>query len=175
MKEFKTNGGFDLTTWNNTQRLLKTGKEGERILGNHLNGNGYNVKYNDTNTYDLIIEYTASTTTYHPTTIELKTDSKARTTKNIFIEFEQNGKESGIAVSKSKYHAFLVASADTSNHICYLIPTKKIKLLISEINYKKANGHESLGYVVPINDILNITHRTYQIPIEGNHINFNHK
>jgi uncharacterized protein YuzE len=43
-------------------------------------------------------------------TYEVKTDSRAAKTGNIFVEFQQFGKSSGIEITEALYHIFVIES-----------------------------------------------------------------
>jgi hypothetical protein len=71
-------------------------------------------------------------------TVEVKRDEKCRQTGNIFIEFSQKGRPSGIAVTTADFWA--IEFADD----CYvLIPTRKLKALARSI--WKTKGHVNGG------------------------------
>lgn len=57
-------------------------------------------------------------------TVEVKSDAKCRTTGNVFVEFEQKGVASGIAVTTAEYWAFEV---DDDQWV--IIPTVRLKVI----------------------------------------------
>ncbi len=64
---------------------------------------------------------------------EVKRDTYTSKTGNICIEFESNGKASGISLTTADYYIYIVDGEDTM----YVIPVEDIKLLISKEKYHK--------------------------------------
>ena len=64
----------------------------------------------------------------HKEPIECKTDKLCKRTGNVFIEFEDAGKPSGIRITKSTFYAFCLFKEERKNiQIWGLIPTTILK------------------------------------------------
>ena len=87
---------------------------------------------------------------------EVKTDIRATLTNNIFIEFLQFGKHSGIEITKSNYYIIITPY---KKPIYILIDVLELKFLISTKQYKliiqptQKNNYTS-GYIFDINIII---------------------
>lgn len=92
--------------------------------------------------------------------VEVKTDGKSRYTDNYFIEFENNNKLSGIAITEADYYII----NDTLDY--YLIEVKElinlIDVLSNDNKLKKRTAKETLnnktrytkGFIIPKNEII---------------------
>jgi hypothetical protein len=84
-------------------------------------------------------------------TYELKSDEQCQTTGNLFIEFEQKGRPSGIAVTEAE------CWATQFRHDCYvLVPTRQMKKLCErEKRIVRGGDYDNYrGYLVPWMDLL---------------------
>lgn len=61
-------------------------------------------------------------------TIECKSDGKAKDTGNVFIEFRQRGRPSGIATTQSDFYAIEI---DFEHWV--VIPTSKLKVICRDV------------------------------------------
>ena len=92
--------------------------------------------------------------------IEIKTDKIYKITGNLFIEFESRGKSSGITKTTADYWAFCLWSDDRKLPTFILVPTKELKKLIENNNYKEVKGgdnYTSLGYLIPATELIKLT------------------
>ena len=74
--------------------------------------------------YDLII-----TKDEVKTKIEVKSDRRAQFTKNLAIEFECNGKPSGVSTSEADYWMYFIVYDDRNDEV-FKIPVSELKKLI---------------------------------------------
>ena len=104
---------------------LKRGQEAERWLGGLLEGD----------------------------TIEVKRDFIAHKTNRVYVEFECNGKSSGIYTTEAELWAFIT-------DICtIIIPTERLKTLVDEAVKKKkyargGDGHRSVGALIDMSQLV---------------------
>jgi len=89
--------------------------------------------------------------------IEVKTDRQARETRNVFVEYESRGKDSGIITTESKWYCFVL-----SNDNIIFISTKKLKKLCRKYlgtNKDIIGGDDntSKGVLLPIYELINLT------------------
>ncbi len=82
-------------------------------------------------------------------TYEVKDDRRAANTKNVFIEYMQYGRPSGINITDADHHIFKIASN------FYLIDTNTIKELIKDkaiknISFKNSDNLTTKGYLLPL-------------------------
>jgi hypothetical protein len=87
------------------------------------------------------------------TTVEVKSDKKCRTTGNLFVEYRQQGRPSGIAVTTADYWAF-----EYDDDCWLLLPTKKLKAIARMVSIHHRNNrvkggdyNEYDGVLIPIN------------------------
>jgi hypothetical protein len=86
--------------------------------------------------------------------IEVKTDYQACGTKNIFVEYQSRGKDSGLITTQASWYAYIL-----SNHKIILISVKKLKELSRRyLNTKRdvlgGDNDTSKGILLPIKDLL---------------------
>ncbi len=93
----------------------------------------------------------------HCKTIECKTDKLCQKTGNIFIEFEDAGRPSGINKTKSTYYAICLYKKERNKkQIWILIPTEILKKLMLKYPIKKGgDNYEARGHIIPKEDLLN--------------------
>ena len=86
----------------------------------------------------------------------MKADRRACNTKNISIEFECNGKPSGIQTTTADMYAYFVCKPMEAYDL-YLIPTNELRQMIVERKYKRlvhgGDGYKSHMYLIGL-DIL---------------------
>ena len=68
----------------------------------------------------------------HNEQIECKTDKICKRTGNVFVEFEDRGKPSGILNTKSKNYAICLWVEKRKDQLWVLIPTKILKKLMKQ-------------------------------------------
>ena len=85
---------------------------------------------------------------------EVKADRWANKTGNIFIEYENNNRPSGISTTQADIYAYFVVK-NSNDADCYLIPVKFIRTLIESGDYKKitqcGDGMRVKGFLMPLN------------------------
>lgn len=88
--------------------------------------------------------------------VEHKADRKARETGNVFIEFSQKGRPSGIAVTKSDYYAI-----EFEENCWVILPTVRLKeiartWLKEHPESRRKGGDRDLyvGVVLPLREIV---------------------
>ena len=109
--------------------------------------------------YGKIFERELQDILYGRCPIEVKTEKNIwAATGNVFIEYNYNGKPSGIFATESKYYAICLASEDVNaSHSFFVINTKQLKEWLLEEHHKgtiktKLGGDNSSssGFIVPI-------------------------
>jgi len=91
--------------------------------------------------------------------LEVKTDKLCQKTGNVFIEYESRGKASCLSVTTAKYWVFCLWSEVRKEQTYVFIPTRRLKKLIKDNNYRETRGGDKLsskGYLVPKEDLLKI-------------------
>lgn len=91
--------------------------------------------------------------------VEVKSDRKAKDTGNVFVEFEQKGRPSGIRVTTADWWAFEV------NRDCFvLVPTVRVRAVMEWVmeNHphmvKRGGDFDNyMGVCVPVNWLLRLT------------------
>lgn len=84
---------------------------------------------------------------------EVKADRLTNKTGNVCIEYECNGRPSGIATTQADVYAYFVVK-NANDFDCYLIPVKFIKTLIESGDYRKMVGgdrYRSKFFLIPLN------------------------
>ena len=88
--------------------------------------------------------------------VECKMDRRCQETGNVFIEFEDAGRPSGINKTTSPYYAIGLYKKDREKQIWILIPTKILKELMKKYPIKSGGDNwEAKGYIIPKEDLLN--------------------
>ena len=88
--------------------------------------------------------------------VECKTDKLCQRTGNVFIEFEDAGKPSGISITKANFYAFCLFKPERNRQIWVLIPTTILKKLMKKYPIKNGGDNwEARGHIVPKEDLLN--------------------
>jgi len=88
--------------------------------------------------------------------VEVKSDRKAATTGNFFLEFRQHGRNSGIAVTKADFWAI-----EFARNCWIIIPTETLKAVGRQV-YKRrgfvkgGDGNNFDGVLVSLTDLIRI-------------------
>jgi hypothetical protein len=90
--------------------------------------------------------------------IEVKSDRKAESTGNVYIEYFSRGKLSGIATSQSDFYVYKVAEDEA-----IIISTSKLKKKLNQLvlegkakkDVKGGDNNTSLGVLCKIKDLIN--------------------
>lgn len=87
-------------------------------------------------------------------TVEHKSDKRARETGNVFIEFKQKGRDSGIAVTTAQFWAI-----EFDDDCWIVIPTERLKRIARKAyraNRSRFGGDfdQYEGVVVPLTELL---------------------
>lgn len=119
------------------------------------------MQYNSNFRYDLAVGKVAEEALgeiFENATVEVKTDFKAKTTGNLFIEFKSRGKDSGISTSEADYWCFKIAN------LFLLIATDDLRVLIEPLKGTTAertggDNNTSIGVLLPLNTLIQNTHQ----------------
>ena len=93
----------------------------------------------------------------HNEPLECKCDKRCIDTGNVFVEFEDRGKPSGISITKSTFYAFCLYKKEREKkQIWVLIPTEILKKLMQKYPVKSGGDNwEARGHIIPKQDLLN--------------------
>jgi hypothetical protein len=152
----KTSKDFDPITWANFKKNLIVGEEYELKLLTYLTNNGYSAHTSSSKEFDIAYVYTADTLDNKVKTIELKTDFKAHSTNNIFVELYQNGYESGINTTTANSWCTTIVNSYQPKNKCICVNTKHLKKYIEDNKQelKRGEGHQSEGFLISIFNVL---------------------
>ena len=93
---------------------------------------------------------------FHNEQIECKCDKLCIKTGNVFVEFEDAGRASGISITKSNYYAFCLFKPERKKQIWVLIPTEILKKLMKKYPIRNGGDNfEAKGHIIPKEDLLN--------------------
>jgi hypothetical protein len=150
--ETKTSKEFDPITWANFKKNLVIGQQHEEKLITYLTNNGYSAQTSSSKEYDIAYVYTGDTVDKKVKTLELKSDFKAHSTNNIFVELYQNGYESGINTTTADSWCTTIINSSQEKNKCICVNKNKLKKYIEDNKdkLKLSGGHQSEGYLVPI-------------------------
>jgi hypothetical protein len=86
-------------------------------------------------------------------TIEVKRDYIASKTKRVYVEYECNGKPSGITTTEADYWAFI------TDDCVIMIPSDRLKELVEAAVEKKryrkgGDGNRSLGALIDLRELV---------------------
>ena len=88
--------------------------------------------------------------------LECKVDRLCQKTGNVFIEFEDAGKPSGISKTTAAYYAIALYKKERKKQIWVLIPTEILKKLMVKYPVKSGGDNwEAKGHIIPKEDLLN--------------------
>jgi len=85
--------------------------------------------------------------------LEFKFDRKSVDTGNFYLEFECDGKPSGIATTQSDFYCIATLSC---GYVILNIPVSHLRELIRKCKFRQANtknqdNYDSRGYLIPLN------------------------
>lgn len=116
------------------------------------------MKYSSSFTYDLHVGEDAESWAaglLGNAKIEVKTDSMAHTTGNVYIEVYSRGKASGISTTTADYWVYKIEATGSA----IIVKTERLKELVKK--YHKLNGFKkggdndsSLGVLIPIKEVI---------------------
>ncbi len=93
---------------------------------------------------------------FHNEPLECKCDKLCIKTGNVFVEFEDAGRASGISITKSNYYAFCLFKPERKKQIWVLIPTEILKKLMKKYPIRNGGDNfEAKGHIIPKEDLLN--------------------
>lgn len=88
-------------------------------------------------------------------TVEIKCDKICIKTGNVFVEFEDAGKPSGINTTEAKYYVFTLYKEDRKLQTHVMIPTNRLKKLMKKYPVKSGGDNwEAKGHIIPAKDLL---------------------
>ena len=95
--------------------------------------------------------------------VELKSDQKAHVTGNVFVEYRQHGRESGIATTKAHWW-----TVEVLPDVFVTLPTSRMKALMKAVGKRTSGGDYNAyrGCLVPVKYLVQPWTDTDQI--EGN-------
>ena len=93
----------------------------------------------------------------HNEPIEVKCDRLCIKTGNVFVEFEDAGRPSGISITKSKFYLFQLYKKERGKYqIMIFIPTELLKKIMKNYPVKSGGDNwEARGHIIPKEDLLN--------------------
>ena len=121
---------------------LKFGKHYEQLTANRINGKDICYSEGCFKDWDILIDGIK---------YEVKADRNAYKYKSFYIEYDCNGKESGIHATKADYWVHIVARPTESLSKYYKIPIQVLRDAIKRPEvYKRYGGdrNASSGYIV---------------------------
>jgi len=130
---------------------LKLGQKYEKKLLEILSYDSFNHQCGYCKEYDFTITKDGITTKY-----EVKSDRRAINTNNLALEFECNGKASGISTTEAEIYAYFIIKSSELYDL-YLIPTEDLRQMIVNKKYNRlVNGGDSWRskmYLISLNDL----------------------
>ena len=147
------------------QNDLKFGQKYEKLLISLIPHDSHILTCGYCKEYDFKLIKDDKTTIY-----EVKADRRAYNTRNITIEFECNGKPSGIQSTTADVYAYFVCRPMEAYDL-YLIPTSTLREMIINKKYKRlvrgGDGYRSHMYLIGLElleafrfDSMDIDHKT---------------
>jgi hypothetical protein len=97
-------------------------------------------------------------------TIEFKKDYKAWKTGNVAVEYANNGKPSGIAVTQAKYVAYVLVDEKQNENVAIFLNTEILQAMCRQYlghakrDVKGGDNHDSSLILLPISEMLNPEH-----------------
>lgn len=118
----------------------------------------FDMKYSSSFTYDLHLGEQAedwAKELFGNAKVEVKTDTKAQQTGNMFIEVYSRNIPSGISTTTADYWVYRIEGKGTA----IIISTKRLKQIVKEIYklngfVKGGDNNTSLGVLVPLVNLL---------------------
>ena len=106
---------------------LKWGERWERVIGLYLFFNGVtDIEYNNDNQFDI-----SGFVKNNPVSFEVKSDRYSNT-GNMALEIMDDGKPSGVSVSKANVFIYNYTNLSDDYVFLYFIPLDKLKTLLKE-------------------------------------------
>lgn len=125
---------------------LRFGQKYEKLLISLIPHDSHILTCGYCKEYDFKLIKDDITTIY-----EVKADRRAYNTRNMTLEFECNGKPSGIQTTISDIYAYFVCKPMEAYDL-YLIPTNDLRQMIVEKKYKRlvhgGDGYKSHMYLI---------------------------
>jgi len=90
--------------------------------------------------------------------VEVKLDSMAHTTGNVFIEYSSRGKPSGIAVTDADYYLYIIAEFNHAIILNVENLKERLRYYHKHKMYIRKGGDDdtSIGFLVPIQELLTV-------------------
>ena len=116
------------------------------------------MKYSSSFTYDLHVGEQAEDWVkeiIQCSNIEVKTDSMAHVTGNVYIEVYSRGKPSGISTTTAVYWVYRIEASGSA----IIVKTERLKELVRKYHglngFKKGGDNDSsLGVLIPIKEVI---------------------
>ena len=144
---------------------LKFGQKYEKLLISLIPHDSHVLTCGYCKEYDFKLIKDDKTTIY-----EVKADRRAYNTRNISIEFECNGKPSGIQTTTSDMYAYFVCKPMEAYDL-YLIPTSELRQMIVDRKYKRlvhgGDGYKSHMYLIGLEVLEGFRFDAMQIDDKG--------
>lgn len=88
--------------------------------------------------------------------LEVKFDSMAHATGNVFIEYSSRGKPSGIAVTDADYYLYIIAEFNHAIILNVENLKERLRFYYKHNMYIRNGGDDdtSVGFLVPISELL---------------------
>lgn len=114
------------------------------------------MEYNSDFRYDLKVGQVAEKALaeiFEGAKVEVKRDLRARSTGNLFVEYESRGKPSGIAISEADYWCFVVEET------YIILPTALLKAVVEPLKGTDAerqggDNNTSIGVLLCLSDLI---------------------
>ena len=90
--------------------------------------------------------------------VEVKLDSMAHTTGNVFIEYSSRGKPSGISVTDAEYYLYIIAEFNHAIILNVENLKERLRFYHKHKMYRRNGGDNdtSIGFLVPIEELLTV-------------------
>jgi uncharacterized protein YuzE len=90
--------------------------------------------------------------------VEVKMDTMAHVTGNVFIEYSSRGKPSGIAVTDADYYLYIIAEFNHAIILNVENLKERLRFYYKHNMYIRNGGDDdtSVGFLVPINELLGV-------------------
>lgn len=139
---------FDPATWSRMKEMLPVGKSGELVVAKDLSSMGYKCdQTTEKHNYDL----SATTKSGRLVRVEIKTDLLAHRTGNVGLEYEQNGKPSGIITTESDIWCWYLSGL---NQILYFDTITVKSFIADKVWTGDRETVNSKYYLIPIKNII---------------------
>lgn len=146
---------------------LRFGQKFEKLLLSLIPHDSHVLTCGYCKEYDFKLIKDDKTTIY-----EVKADRRAYNTRNFSLEFECNGKPSGIKTTTADVYAYFVCKP-METYDLYIVPTSVLKQMIDDKKYKRlvhgGDGYKSHMYLIGLellekyrHDAMDIDHNTVE-------------